>query len=284
MRYRALYLSLLPVAALITGCVATANSPQSSQESVAESASPSEVAAVPESYDTYTAVLETYVDENGLVDYEQLQRDREPLDAFVASLSAVSPETFETWSEAEQIAYWVNAYNAITLQSIINQEPIRASIREIFGVWRITTHPVLDQNKTLDEIEHSTLRTNYNEPRIHAALVCAAISCPKLRIEPFRGDDLDAQLDDQSRQFINSANGLEIDRENNRVLLSAIFNWFGQDWIPTYGTDEGFAGSEAERAVLNFISGYLSEEDAAYLQAGDYSVGYLDYDWSLNEQ
>ncbi|MEO0534864.1 MAG: DUF547 domain-containing protein [Cyanobacteria bacterium P01_A01_bin.123] len=280
MRQSSSLLALLPVIALMTGCVASVNS----QNQAIQTESQSEVAAIPETYDDYAEVLETYVDDQGLIDYAQLQANRQQLDSFVASFAAVTPSDFETWTEAEQIAYWVNAYNAITLQSIVNQEPLKGSIKDILGVWRITTHSVLDQSKTLDDIEHNTLRANHNEPRIHAALVCAAISCPPLRAEPFRGDDLDAQLEDQSQKFIDSPMGLQIDRDNNQVMLSMIFNWFGQDWIPTYGVDEGFTGNDAERAVLNFITNYVSEEDAAYLREGNYEVKYLDYDWALNIQ
>ena len=235
-------------------------------------------------YETYRDVLETYVDETGMIDYAALQQDRQALDAVNAAIAIVSDETYNSWTEAEQIAYWVNAYNSITLASIINQEPIKASIKDIPGVWRITKHPVQSDNKTLDNIEHQELRANFNEPRIHAALVCAAISCPPLRTEPFTGESLDAQLDDQVEKFLAKPDGLRIDQAEGKVYLSTIFEWFGEDWIPTYGTDEGFTGSASERAVLNFISNYVSEEEKAYLMAGDYQVSYINYDWSLNSQ
>ena len=235
-------------------------------------------------YETYRDVLETYVDETGMIDYAALQQDRQALDEVNAAIAIVSDETYNSWTEAEQIAYWVNAYNSITLASIINQEPIKASIKDIPGVWRITKHPVQSDNKTLDNIEHQELRANFNEPRIHAALVCAAISCPPLRTEPFTGESLDAQLDDQVEKFLAKPDGLRIDQAEGKVYLSTIFEWFGEDWIPTYGTDQGFAGSASERAVLNFISNYVSEEEKAYLMAGDYQVSYINYDWSLNSQ
>ncbi|MBE7383350.1 MAG: DUF547 domain-containing protein [Leptolyngbya sp. SIO1E4] len=235
-------------------------------------------------YETYREVLETYVDETGMIDYAALQQDRQALDEVNAAIAIVSDETYNSWTEAEQIAYWVNAYNSITLASIINQEPIKASIKDIPGVWRITKHPVQSDNKTLDNIEHQELRANFNEPRIHAALVCAAISCPPLRTEPFTGESLDAQLDDQVEKFLAKPDGLRIDQAEGKVYLSTIFEWFGEDWIPTYGTDEGFTGSASERAVLNFISNYVSEEEKAYLMAGDYQVSYINYDWSLNSQ
>ena len=84
--------------------------------------------------------------------------------------------------------------------------------------------------------------------------------------------------------WLSGEHGLKIDREAGIVSISSIFDWFGEDWKTSYGTDEGFAGSNTQKAVLNFISNYVSEEDAAYLKAGDYRLKYLDYDWSLNKQ
>ena len=232
----------------------------------------------------FASVLSTYVDDNGLVDYNSLQSDRQSLDAYNASLALTSLDTFESWSEEEKIAVLINAYNSLTLKSIVDQDPIKDSIKDIIGVWRFNQHDIFRDRQTLNNIEHDILRKNYNEPRIHAALVCAAISCPYLRQEPFTGENLDAQLDDQVRIFLSREEAFKIDRENNVVMLSAIFDWFGEDWIPTFGKDAGFAGSENQKAVLNFISEYVSAEDKAFLEAGGYDIEYSDYNWSLNRQ
>lgn len=229
-------------------------------------------------------VLAAYVDDQGLVDYKSLQANRQDLDAFNASLQLTEPVVYESWSEADQIAFLINAYNSLTLKAIIDESPIKASIKDIPGVWRFNRHGILQSEQTLNNIEHDILRANFTEPRVHAALVCAAVSCPYLRQEPFTGENLDAQLDDQVEIFLSLPEVLTIDRANNEVKLSAIFDWFGEDWVPGFGTDEGFSGSVNEKAVLNFISGYLNEEDREYLKAGGYTVGYTTYDWSLNLQ
>ncbi|HSM81544.1 MAG TPA: DUF547 domain-containing protein [Nodosilinea sp.] len=236
------------------------------------------------SYADYGDLLQTHVTPEGLVDYAALQAQPEGLNAFVAQLGAVSPAAYAGWSEAEQIAFLINAYNAITLQSIINQTPLKQSIRDIPGVWNFKQHQVMGQGLTLDAIEHDILRKDFAEPRIHAALVCAAISCPPLRQEPFTGDSLDAQLDDQTRRWLTGPHGIAIDRDQNRVAISAIFKWFGQDWETQYAAPDRFTGNAQERAALNFISGYLSPEDSAYLAEGGYRLGYLDYSWALNQQ
>lgn len=130
------------------------------------------------SYQDYGEVLKTYVNDQGLVDYAALQTNRSQLDQFNQSLGEVNAETYGSWNEAEQIAFLINAYNAFTLQSIIDQEPLKDSIRDISGVWNRRKFILAGEEKTLDNIEHDTIRKNFNEPRIHVALVCAAMSCP----------------------------------------------------------------------------------------------------------
>ncbi|MEM6452667.1 MAG: DUF547 domain-containing protein [Cyanobacteria bacterium P01_D01_bin.105] len=277
-----LLMALVPALIGLSSCGTAA----SSSESPAAIAQTAEATTEASTLNTtaYAAALSAYVDEQGLVNYEALQADRQGLDAYNASLALTPQETFDSWSEAEQLAVLINAYNSLTLKAIIDESPIKDSIKDIRGVWRFNKHSFLQDKLTLNNIEHDIMRVDYNEPRLHAAIVCAAISCPYLRQEPFTGEDLDAQLDDQVRIFLSREEVLNIDRENNVVSLSKIFDWFGQDWVPTYGVEEGFAGSKNEQAVLNFISGYLEEDDRTYLEAGGYDIRYSDYDWALNRQ
>ncbi|MCP3957904.1 MAG: FAD-dependent oxidoreductase [bacterium] len=241
----------------------------------------------------YTSVLER-VDGEGLVDYAGLSADRGSLDATYASLATLDPAEYESWSEERQIAFWSNAYNALTLLAIVENYPIerKASvgsimhprgIRWIPGVWDKLSFKIMGRDMTLNDIEHQVLRVEYDEPRIHAALVCAAISCPPLRGEPFVEERLDEQLDDQTRRFLDRS--FRIDREAGKVYLSKILDWYGGDFEESYEPEEGFEGhGDAERAVLNFIAGYLDEADGEYLRSGDYDVEYSSYDWSLNDQ
>lgn len=282
MRKNYVLLALVPALIGLSGCSSAASSQVNAgavtaQAGVVTGADEVNTAAL-------ASVLEKYVNERGLVDYEGLQADRQALDAYNASLQLTSQESFDSWSEAEQIAFLINAYNSLTLKSIIDESPIKDSIKDIRGVWRFNKHGILGGEQTLNNIEHDILRKNYDEPRIHAALVCAAISCPYLRTEPFVGAELDAQLDDQVRIFLGQPDVFVVDRERGEVVLSSIFDWFTEDWAASFSLDEGFKGSGDERAVLNFISAYVDEADAEYLKTGDYRVRYADYDWSLNRQ
>lgn len=250
----------------------------------------------PFTYDDHARVLKMYVNDQGLVDYQALKAHSQSLDAFVHALGKLDPKVYEPWDDPEKIAFWINAYNGLTLVAIIRHYPIQASlirsvvfpknsIRQIPGVWDKREWLVMGRRMSLDDIEHATLRKQFNEPRIHLALVCAARGCPPLRNEPYTGARLAAQLDDQGRRFFSNPQKFRIDRDKGRVYLSSIFKWFGDDFIKTYGTEEKFTGhSPAERAMLNFISRYLDARDRDYLAAGKYRIEYLDYDWSLNEQ
>ena len=247
-------------------------------------------------YDGYIKALKAYVDDRGLVDYKGLKEDIELMHAFFDELRDLDPKVFDEWAEKDRIAFWINAYNAYTLKAVALHYPIKPtfparwrypknSIRQIRGVWTILEFPIIGTRMTLNEMEHKRLREKFNEPRIHIALVCAAISCPPLRNEPYVGEKLDEQFADQARRFLARKGNFRIDREDNVVHLSSIFKWFGKDFVKTYGTDEKFKGhKERQRAVLNYISDYLEDDDRSYLAEKSYKIRYIDYDWTLNEQ
>jgi hypothetical protein len=273
---------LIPVLFLISSC-ATETTPLNLNTENSTESNVTLAATEPFSYQNYQQILSTYVDENGNVNYKALKENRQNLDKFNASLATLSPQSFENWTEKEKIAFWINAYNSLTLLAIIENYPTK-SIRDIPGVWTKLQFNVMGKEVTLDEIEHKILRVQFNEPRIHMGLVCASIGCPLLLQEPYTGDKLDEQLDEQTRKFIALNQNLKIDKQNNLVYLSSIFKWFGEDFIPSFNAQEKFMGSDKERAVLNFLSQYLNESEQKYLINGKYQIKYLDYDWSLNDK
>jgi len=258
---------------------------------------PAAVAVKPFSYEDYGAVLAVFVDTQGLVDYQALKANRQRLDVFAAALGTLTPAVYSNWNEKDQIAFWINAYNALTLEAIIDHYPIQASllksvifptnsIRQIPGVWTELQFEVAGKEVTLDHIEHQILRKQFSEPRIHMALVCAGKGCPPLRNEPYTGDRLDEQFIDQTKKFLAQQDKFRIDRLKGRLYLSPIFEWFGGDFVRTYGgkATPRAGRSTEEKAVLNFIAAHLEANDHDYLSTANYSVAYLDYDWSLNEQ
>ncbi len=258
-------------------------------------ANPNPQTAKPFSYDDLASALK-YVDADGMVNYKALKDQRNRLDSFCRLIANLDRKGFDKWPRKEKVAFWINVYNALTLKAIIDNYPIKASllksltypknsIRQIPGVWDKRQFLVMGQKMTLNQVEHGVLRKKFKEPRIHVALVCAAMSCPPLRSVPYVSKKLDQHFDDQTRKFLSQPTKFRVDKKAKKVYLSKIFQWFGKDFVKIYKPAQGFTGyGETQRSVLNFVSKYISPEDAKYLRTGKYKLVYLDYDWTLNEQ
>ncbi len=241
-------------------------------------------------------VLEKFVDQEGFVDYRGIKAESQDLENFIRNLDSFEPQTYETFSTKEKIAFWINVYNALTLKVIIDHYPIQSSrlkslrypknsIRQIPGVWDKITFSIGKENLSLDFIEHEILRKEFDEPRIHMALVCAALGCPPLLNEPYRGDTIDSLLDQQARIFLSNKQKFFIDENRHIVFVSSIFKWFGEDFINRYSPETGFERhSQKDQAVLHFISLYVSENQRNFLKQSKYKIKYIKYDWTLNER
>jgi hypothetical protein len=248
----------------------------------------------------FNEILGDYVS-NGEVDYSALKRSRKALDELLHDFATLSDKSFKGLSEQEQIAFLINAYNAITLKVIVDNYPIQASliksiafprnsIRQISGAWDSIKHPLLGEQMTLNHIEHELLRKEYQQAGVHMALVCAAVSCPSLRSEAYVGARLEEQLKDQAREFLSNSSKFLLDKEKNRIYLSSIFDWFGEDFIAAYQNSELLKGanlrnySAKEKAILAYVASHLTETDAAYIRERQPEIEYLKYDWTLNEK
>jgi len=247
-------------------------------------------------YSNFAEALKINVDDVGMINYRKLKAEPQKLLAFITELQNLDRKDFDKWSDNEKIAFWLNAYNALTLKAIIDNYPIKSSffrsriypknsIRQIAGVWDKIEFIVMGQKLTLGHIEHKILRVQFDEPRIHMAMVCAAIGCPPLRNGPYTGNKLDEQLDDQTSRFLANSAKFKIERANDRLYLSPIFKWFANDFIKKHGTQKSIGKhNKEESAVLNFIASYLSQAEKNFVLAGKFKIKYLKYDWSLNEK
>lgn len=225
--------------------------------------------------DLYARVLERYTVAvtdiaSTRVDYAALHGSEE-WEALVRSLRESDPTRIR--SRDEKLAFWINAYNILAIDLVQQHYPVD-SIRSIGGllspVWKKKAGEIGGRAYTLDEIEHKILRP-IGKPWIHAAVVCASLSCPPLRREPYRAATLDAQLDDNVRRWLaDPRKGVRIDRGANTLYLSAIFDWFAED----------FGAS-----VLPFVAAHLPDADASWIrsQASTLQIRNLDYDWMLND-
>jgi hypothetical protein len=233
-------------------------------------------------------VLKRHV-RDGLVDYAALQRERTSLDRYAGQLATVERPVVDGWSREQRLAFWINAYNALTLRTIIDHYPIRRgslvgvafpanSIWQIPGAFKEARHRVAGQRLSLDDIEHRIIRPSFAEPRIHVALVCAARSCPVLRAEPYVAARLDVQLTEQTRRFAaDRSHGLRVVPGGRGVEVSSIFKWFGEDFAP-------LAAGNEKRGVLAFLAAHADDPGVlARLRDPKTPVDYLDYDWTLND-
>ncbi len=211
----------------------------------------------------------------GVVDYTELLRSGHgELHAYLAELQAVT--SMKGWTRAQRLAFWINAYNAYTVELVLEHWPVK-SIRSIGGIfsnpWKIRFIDLrrLEGSKlTLDEIEHQRIRARFKEPRAHFALVCASKSCPPLRSHAYVATRLEAQLDDQARIFLHDRSKNRLDRREGKIRLSKIFRWYGEDF------------GKREEALRRFLSSYFQGPDRAFILDTAHAVEFLDYDWSLN--
>jgi hypothetical protein len=233
--------------------------------------------AAPAAFDhsAFDALLRAHVAQ-GSVDYDAFQKSP----AFAAYLEALARADPAALPEPERLAFWINAYNAYTIQ-LVNAHGERESIRNINktlglgkGPWKEEMVRAAGRTLSLDQVEHEIIRKQFREPRIHFALVCAARGCPPLRTEAYTGARLAAQLDDQARAFLaRSPEKNRVDVAARTARLSPILDWYRDD----------FGGSQA--AVGRYVAAFLPEGPARrLLESGDFALEYTAYDWSLNKR
>ena len=224
-----------------------------------------------QTHNIFTDILQKYVTD-GLVNYKALAQDQE-FETYLNQLSNTDPSKL---SEKEELAFWINTYNAFTIKVILDYYPVK-SINDIkFGEKSIWDENFISINKkkySLNEIEHKILRVKFNEPRIHFAIVCASISCPELQNESYEADNLDKQLQEQTVKFLRDKKRNSFDLKNKKANISKIFEWFGEDFGKT------------DKNILTYISKFLSEDVRKDINQNinKWTISYKKYDWNLNE-
>lgn len=229
---------------------------QSSQNLVSTTAN----SAVNIDHSAWDKLLKKHVNNEGLVDYKGFKDDRAKLDDYLKMLSQENPST--DWSVQELLAYYINLYNAGTVMVIVDNYPTK-SIKDIKGAWTKGMVSVGNKELSLGGIENGILR-KMNEPRIHFAINCASISCPKLMDEAYTASKINEQLDRATKEFINSDKN-EISASKPKV--SSIFDWYQKDYI-----------IDGKQDVIGFINQYSKTK----INPGT-TLMYKDYDWNLND-
>ena len=199
-----------------------------------------------------------------VVDYESVTEEHKAtLDLYISGLGDIDVTTLNA---AEQLAFWINLYNAITVQLIVEQKP-KSSIRDLKKPWTTPKVKVNGFDLTLHNIESGIIRPVFNDPRIHYAVNCASVGCPNLALTPYTGARVEEMLDDSARAYINHPRGVRVD--GRRLVASKIYGWYREDF------------GDGVPAVLRHIRQY-ADEDLLKRLAGKDSISDYDYDWKLN--
>ncbi|MCH7700897.1 MAG: VTT domain-containing protein [Planctomycetes bacterium] len=220
-------------------------------------------------HSAFDALLRKHVDKDGWVDYEGLGSEAASLDTYIAS---VGNAPFDDLDRDEKLALLINAYNAFTLRLILDHYPIK-SIKDIPAArrWDAKRWRVGSMTLSLNQIEHQQIRPKFAEPRIHFALVCAAIGCPKLRNEAFQAERIEEQLEDQTRYVHSHDRWFRYQLGARKVHLTKLYDWYGSDFRQV-------ADSE-----LAFAARYSAPLKAALGEGKQPKTKWLDYDWTLND-
>lgn len=226
--------------------------------------------AEPISHEIFDKLLKKHVDGKGFVNYANFKKDRPELKKYLDLVSANAPN--DKWSKDEQLAYWINAYNAFTIELIL--EHYDKGIKSIKDIgdkvkipfvntpWDVKFITIGGKKMDLNNIEHGIIRKKFDEPRIHFALVCAAKSCPPLRNEAFVASKLNQQLDDQGVDFLNDSFKNQVSK--NEMKLSKLFTWYGGDF-------------KSKMPIIDWVNKYAKVK--ADKSASSSS---MDYIWDLN--
>ncbi len=225
----------------------------------------SSLAAVDHS--VWDTLLKRYVDADGRVAYQDLKT--KDLATFGGYLKTLAETSVDGMSEDEEKAFWINAYNAVIVNGVLEGHTAEGVIaRKQFFSWY--TLKVAGQDRSADHIEHKILRVKFNDPRIHFTIVCASGSCPKLRQEAYMAEQLNTQLTDATRRFINDPNRNQITAQ--QLAISKIFEWFAGDFV------------KKADSVPDFIADFVDAEKQHILKNTQQELDYLEYNWTLNAQ
>ena len=240
----------------------------------------------------FDALLDPHV-RDGLVYYRALQADRAWLNRYIASLNAPSVVSgYPKWSDDQKKALWLNAYNALVLQTVVNHYPIHGaakgypanSVRQIPGAFDRTPHAIAGKQVTLDQIENTVL-ADFDDPRVYLALGRGAVGSGRLRSEAFSAKAVGQQLDQAKAQFAVTPRWAKVDALARKVSISPILSWRAPAFIGKYA-DDAFdlpKREPLERAVIGFLRPHLLDAEEAFIKKNTFQLTYEPFDWRLND-
>jgi len=227
-------------------------------------------AAAPFDWAPWATILEAYVTDDGGFRYEALRAHEAHRAALSELVAAIAEADVDGWPRDAQLAFFINAYNVLVIHTVLERWPIESVIRSE-GFFDGVEYPVAGTERTLNGLENDVIRDaeRFGEPRIHFAVNCASAGCPPLADAPYAADTLEAMLERQTRAYVRATT--QLDRDDDEVRVSRIFEWFTED----------FGGAEGVRA---FLAERLPDDDAAFVRDASTEIGHFEYDWALNDR
>ncbi len=227
----------------------------------------------------WTKILNQYVQIKGAhsgVKYSELAKSPSELKKYTKAIQSVSKDEYNTFSLDEKLAFLINAYNALTIELIVDNWKV-STIKDIGSVlsppWKKRFFTLLEEREHLDGIEHQLIEKNFTDPRVHFALVCASKGCPPLRNEAYEGSRLNHQLEEVTQGFLRDKVRNHFDPKSNTLFLSSIFKWYSKSFEDKYGSLQAFVGPRIAS----------SPEEQRIIEDKKTKIKHLDFDWSLNE-
>lgn len=220
----------------------------------------------PAKLDTFTREANTFFEKQvagGMVDYAAIKKNTDQIDQLYRQISDMN---LEEASDMEKKAFYINAYNIITIHQVVENYPIK-SPQDVKGFFDQKKHKVAGETLTLNVLEKQKLMEPYGDPRVHFVLVCAAVSCPPLSDFAYQADQLDQQLDQKTKQAMNDPQFTRVMDEQKKVEVSKIFDWYKSDF------------TRNNQSVPSFINQYRDKKIP-----DSYQVAYYEYNWQLNDQ
>ncbi len=212
----------------------------------------------------YGRMLGKYATPNG-VRYAAWKSDTADVQALQGVVDAIAAQNVSSLGQKEQLAFYLNAYNAWIIHEVLEKYPTKSVKDTLFTFFTGKRIKVAGQEMSFNRLEKEIIIPRFNEPRIHVALNCASQSCPPLLAEPFRADKLDAQLERLAKGFVNSDRGVRVSSDNSSAQVSKIFEWYKDDFAATGGA-VGFINKRRSKPLPDGIK-----------------ISYQDYDWALND-
>ncbi len=214
----------------------------------------------------FDALLKANVNEEGLVNYDGFKNNKQ----FAEYLHSIENADISRLSDADKLAFYINAYNAMVIKNILDHSPIKSSM-DVDGFFDKIRFKFAGVEETLNGLEYNYI-FKIEPVLVHFGLVCSGMSCPILLQKAYDGSSVYKQLEENGRVFMNDKSKNKLDREKKVLYLSEIFKWFKDNFVKKYGS------------LKNTAIHFMNDNDAKFLKENDVTIKYMKYDWALNKQ